>query len=487
MTKSSCFKERNCIMKNENGSARPSLAISIIGLIAIIGVIVVGIKLNFGTQMAVFCGAVVAVIVAMLLGEKWPDIQDLLVEQINGVTVANIIIIEVGILVGIWLIGGALPTLIHFGLGVISPSAIVPLTFVLCAFTSLCTGTSYGSAATMGLAMLGIGLNMGINPALLAGAIVSGAYFGDKMSPMSDTTNVAPAMSGTDLYSHINSMLYTTVPAAVVVLILYTVMGMNAAANVDVDISDVAMLQAKLAEHFNISFICVIPMLLVIVLSILKVPAIIAMGGTAIVSVIFAVATQGAPLSDIMGAAFNGYSSNTGVALIDTILNRGGAKSMVGTVYLVMFASIMSAAMKKSGILDIVIDKGVRPVIRSARSLVIVTMLESYLVLLLTGNQTMAIIIPGQTFADTFDEYDVHRKVCSRCLEDAGTIACAVVPWSSAALYMSGVLDVSPLAYAPYTLLTFVVPVFSMICAFTGFGMWNSKGEPMWKKARSAK
>lgn len=199
-------------MKNENGSARPSLTISIIGLIAIIGVIVVGIKLNFGTQMAVFCGAVVAVIVAMLLGEKWPDIQDLLVEQINGVTVANIIIIEVGILVGIWLIGGALPTLIHFGLGVISPSAIVPLTFVLCAFTSLCTGTSYGSAATMGLAMLGIGLNMGINPALLAGAIVSGAYFGDKMSPMSDTTNVAPAMSGTDLYSHINSMLYTPSP-----------------------------------------------------------------------------------------------------------------------------------------------------------------------------------------------------------------------------------------------------------------------------------
>lgn len=238
-------------MKKETGSARPSLPISILGLIAIIGVIVVGIKLNFGTQMAVFCGAVVAVIVAMLLGEKWPEIQDLLVEQINGVTVA--------------------------------------------------------------------------------------------------------------------------------------------------------MLQEKLAEHFNISFICVIPMLLVIALSILKVPAIIAMGGTAIVSVIFAVATQGASLSAIMGSAFNGYSSDTGVALIDTILNRGGAKSMVGTVYLVMFASIMSAAMKKSGILDVVIDKGVRPIIRSARSLVIVTMLESYLVLLLTGNQTMAIIIPGQTFADTYD------------------------------------------------------------------------------------
>ena len=468
--------------RTEKTRVQPSLMVSSLGLLAIIAVIAVGIKFNFGTQMAVFCGAVVAVIIALLLGGKWSEIQATLVEQINGVTVSNIIIIEVGILVGIWLIGGALPSLIYFGLGVISPAMILPLTFVLCAFTSVCTGTSYGSAATMGLAMLGIGLNMGINPGLLAGAVVSGSYFGDKMSPMSDTTNIAPAMSGTDLYSHIGSMMYTTIPAAIVVVVMYAVMGLNAAATVDVDISDVITMRSLLAENFNISFVSAIPMILVLVLSVLKVPAIVALGGTAVVSVVFAVFTQGADISAIMGAAFNGYTSNTGVALIDTILNRGGAKSMVGTVYLVMFASVMSAAMKKSGILDVVIEKGIRGFIRSVRSLVVVTMLESYLVLLLTGNQTMAIIIPGQTFADTYDEYDVDRKVCSRCLEDAGTIACAIVPWSSAALYMSGVLGVAPLQYIPYTFLSFVVPVFSLICAFTGFGIWNSKGEPVWKK-----
>ena len=166
----------------------PSLLVSTLSVIIVIVSIIVGLKLKFGTQMAVLGGALVSVMIAMILGSKWSDIQDLMVEQINGVTVANIIIIEVGILVGVWLIGGALPTLIHFGLDVISPSAIIPLAFVLCAFTSLCTGTSYGSAATMGLAMIGIGLNMGINPGLLAGAVVSGSYFGDKMSPMSDTT-----------------------------------------------------------------------------------------------------------------------------------------------------------------------------------------------------------------------------------------------------------------------------------------------------------
>lgn len=461
---------------------KPSLPVALIGMLVIVAAIVCGIKFNFGTQMAVFGGAVVAVIVAMLLGVKWDAIQKQFISQINGVTVANIIIIEVGILVGIWLIGGALPTLIHFGLGVISPNILLPLTFVLCAFTSVCTGTSYGSAATMGLAMMGIGLNMGINPGLLAGAVISGAYFGDKMSPMSDTTNVAPAMSGTDLFSHIVSMMYTTIPAAVVVLILYVIFGLNAAADVNVSTEQIDTLRGLLAENFNISFLAVIPMLLVIVLSVMKVPAIVAMGIAAVVSVIFAVITQGAALSDIMSAAFNGYTSNTGVALIDTILNRGGAKSMVGTVYLVMFASVMSAAMKCSGILDVVIDQGVRKFIRSAKSLVIATMAESYIVLLLTGNQTMSLIIPGQTFADTYDEFDLDRKVCSRALEDSGTIACAVVPWSSAALYMSGVLGVQPLEYIPYTFLTFVVPIFSLICIFTGFGMWNSKGEALWKK-----
>lgn len=471
---------------NLKETRQPSLAVSILGLFAIIAVIVIGLKLSIGTQMAVFCGAAVAVIIAMLLGVHWKDIEAQMIETINGVTVANIIIIEVGVLVGIWLIGGALPTLIYYGLGVISPSAIVPLAFVLCAFTSVCTGTSYGSVATMGLALFGIGINMGINTGLLAGAIISGAYFGDKMSPMSDTTNVAPAVSGTNLYSHIYSMLYTTVPATIVVLIMYIVLGLRAASSVNVDLSEITMLRETLAANFNISFVAVIPMILVLVLSILKVPAIIAMGGMVIVSVIFAVATQGASLSAVFGAAFSGYSSNTGISLIDTILNRGGAKSMVGTVYLVMFASVMSAAMKRCGILDVVMKQIVEKVIHSASGLVIGTMLESYLVLLLTGNQTMSILIPGQTFADTYDDFDVDRKVCSRCLEDAGTLACTLVPWSSAAQYFSGVLGIAPMVYIPYMFLGFVVPIFSLICAFTGFGMWDSKGNPKWKKSKTA-
>ncbi len=475
-------------MEEKNQTRKqPSLAVSSIGLIAIIATIVAGIRLSFGTQMAVFCGAVVAVVIAMLVGVKWKEIETNLIAQINAVTVANIIIIEVGILVGLWLVGGTLPTLIHFGLGVISPKAIVPLTFVLCAFTSVCCGTSYGSAATMGLALFGIGLNMGINPGLLAGAAISGAYFGDKMSPMSDTTNVAPAVSGTNLFSHIYSMFYTTLPATLVVLVLFIILGSNAASAVDVDTSSVTLMRETLASNFNISFVTVIPMILVLVLSVLKVPAILSMGAAAIVSVIFAAATQGAPLSAIFSAAYNGFSSDTGVALVDTILNRGGAKSMVGTVYLVMFASVMSAAMKASGILDVVVNRGLKKLIRSNGLLVLFTMIESYLVLLLTGNQTMSLIIPGQTFQETYDEMNVDRKVLSRSLEDSGTIACTLVPWSSASLYMSGVFGIAPAVFIPYNLLGMVVPIFALICAFTGFGMWDSEGNPLRKKAKAAK
>lgn len=465
----------------ESKNKQPSVAMAAIGLILIIATIVVGIRLNFGTQMAVFCGAFVAVVVALAVGCKWKEIEEALIAQINAVTVANIILIEVGILVGVWLIGGALPTLICFGLGVISPKAIVPLAFVLCAFTSVCCGTSYGSAATMGLAMFGIGINMGINPGLLAGAAISGAYFGDKMSPMSDTTNVAPAVSGTDLFSHISSMFYTTIPAAIVCLIIYIILGLSAASTQAYDASNIELMRSTLASNFNISFLTVIPMILVLVLSVLKVPAIMAMSISIVVSVIFAAATQGAELSAIFGAAYNGFTSDTGVALVDTILNRGGAKSMVGTVYLVMFASVMSAALKTSGILDIVVNKGLKKFIKNRGLLVIFTMIESYLVLLLTGNQIMSLIIPGQTFGDTYDNLDTNRKVLSRSLEDSGTVSCTLVPWSAASQYMAGVFDIAPMVFIPYHFLAMVVPVFSMICAFTGFGMWNSKGEKLWK------
>lgn len=469
---------------NESTSTRQANPVAAtVSLLAIVAVIVIGIRLGFGAQMSVFCAAIVSVIAALLMKAKWADIQKAGMENIAHYNMAFVILTMVGILIGTWLIGGTLPSLIYYGLDLISPKAIVPLTFILCSVTSVCTGTSFGCIATMGLALYGIGINLGIPGGVIAGAVVSGAYFGDKMSPMSDTTNLAPAIAETDLYSHIGSMLYTTVPATLVCVVLYYIIGARYAQDA-YDAATVQLMQETLSANFNIHLICLLPLIMILVLAILKVPSIMAMGITAVVSAILAILTQGAALGDIMSVALNGYVSNTGVAMVDTILTRGGITSMAGTFALLLFAGFMAGPMSAAGILDAFVAILMR-VVKSVRSLVVSTLIFGWGIILLTGNQMMGIVIPGKAMGQMYDQMDVHRKVLSRSLEDSATIFAAVVPWSTAAAYIMGVLGVGT-EYIPYALLCYIVPVFSVLCAFTGFGIWDSKGEKKWaKRARN--
>ena len=460
-----------------------SVPVALFALLVIIASVVAGIRLSFGSQMSVFAGAVVAILIVMLLGFKWEDIQKKFVENVHGCIGCTMVLILVGLLVGTWIIGGTLPTLIYYGLEIITPSALVPLTFLLCALTSVFTGTSYGSIATMGLAMYGIGVNMGINPALIAGAVVSGSYFGDKMSPMSDTTNLAPAMAGTDLYSHISSMFYSTVPATVITFILYLILGRSSGMSANVE--SISLIQDTLKANFNISPICMLPLVMILVLSAIRVPAILAMGSTVVVSVVLAALTQGASFSSIMSAAMSGYVSQTGVSMVDTILTRGGVKSMSGTISIIFFASLMAAALQAAGIVEILMDNVLRKIIKSRVSLIVSTLIYAYAMLLMTGNQVMGIIIPGKTMSELYDKLNVNRKVLSRTLEDSATIGSVLVPWGAGAAYAMGVLGCS-LSYIPYAFLCYIVPVFSVLLAVTGIGIWDSKGNPIWKKKESA-
>ena len=351
---------------------KPGMGFGILAMAVIMASIVIGIKSNLGTQMSVFVGSVVTVAISMLAKTKWEDIQKLSLENLSNCGVPLMILALVGMLVGIWMIGGTLPTLIYYGLKFISPHAIVPLTFLLCALTSVFTGTSFGSIATMGLAMYGIGINMGIPGAVIAGAVVSGSYFGDKMSPMSDTTNVAPAMAGTDLYSHIGSMLYTTVPATLMTLVLYVVIGFKYSGNA-YDLSAIKLMQDTLAANYHINLICMIPLALVLILAAFKVPSILAMGIAAVFSVVIAAVTQGAAVNEIMSTALNGYVSTTGVDMVDTILTRGGIHSMIGTISIIFFSSFMAGGLRASGILDI-FEELLLKVVKSVKSLVVSTL-----------------------------------------------------------------------------------------------------------------
>jgi NhaC family Na+:H+ antiporter len=392
----------------------------------------------------------------------------------------------VGMTIGVWLVGGTIPSLIYYGLQICNPSNMLPLTFILCAIASTFTGTSFGTMATMGLALVGVGIGLGMPPHVVAGTAVAGAYFGDKMSPLSDTTNMAPAMSGSTLYEHIYSMMYTTVPATIICIVIYAVIGNQYAGGV-MDDSNIVVLSDGLTGQFSITPYALIPAILVLVVAALRIPAILGLGACFMISVIFAMLLQGADFISIMKAAFSGYRSETGVAMVDTLLTRGGLRTVQDTVSLIILACMMGGALSQSGVLRVFAEQGVLKFAKTPFKLVVGTMVYCYSILLLSGNQVLGIILGGPTFKEAYKEMKVHPKVLSRTLEDTNTIAAPLVPWSTAAIFACSVMGVTA-AYIPYALLGFTVPFFTLLLAYTGFGMWHTDGTPMWgKKSKKSK
>lgn len=462
-------------MKKERTPRQPKVWEALLALIFVIAVVVAAIRTKVGIQMGLAMGGCTAIVFALLMGNKWSDIQDTVKRVVGDSATTLLILLSVGMMVGIWIIGGTVPTLLYYGLKICSPNIIVPLAFVLCAITSLFTGTSFGSIATMGLALFGVGTSMGISAPLMAGAVCSGAFFGDKMSPLSDTTNVAADMSGTPLYDHIGSMMYTTVPATVICLVLYTVLGIrNASANAD--LSNIELILDTLGANFNISVIALVPAVLVLLTSALKAPAVPAMLGCTAVSGVFACLLQKISLSAMLGAAMNGFSSDTGVAMVDKILSRGGMTSMYSTVAIIILSATMGAVLEKSGVIDSPVNNVLLKAVHKPCGLILSTMVYCYSLLLISGHQVMPIILGGRTFRPAYDRMGIQSKVLSRTLEDTCTIGAPMVPWGTSCAYMFSVLGIG-IAYIPYAFLCYIVPLFAILYACTGWFVWHK--EPM--------
>lgn len=465
-------------MKKERTPRQPKVWEALLALIFVIAVVVAAIRTKVGIQMGLAMGGCTAIVFALLMGNKWSDIQDTVKRVVGDSATTLLILLSVGMMVGIWIIGGTVPTLLYYGLKICSPNIIVPLAFVLCAITSLFTGTSFGSIATMGLALFGVGTSMGISAPLMAGAVCSGAFFGDKMSPLSDTTNVAADMSGTPLYDHIGSMMYTTVPATVICLVLYTVLGIrNASANAD--LSNIELILDTLGANFNISVIAQVPAVLVLLTSALKAPAVPAMLGCTAVSGVFACLLQKISLSAMLGAAMNGFSSDTGVAMVDKILSRGGMTSMYSTVAIIILSATMGAVLEKSGVIDSLVNNVLLKAVHKPCGLILSTMVYCYSLLLISGHQVMPIILGGRTFRPAYDRMGIQSKVLSRTLEDTCTIGAPMVPWGTSCAYMFSVLGIG-IAYIPYAFLCYIVPLFAILYACTGWFVWHK--EPMTEK-----
>lgn len=429
-------------------------------------------------EILMLISAGIAGIIAKTLGYTWEDIMNSIVGKLSKTMPAILILIVVGLLIGSWMIGGTIPMLVYYGLKIINPKFMIITSFFVTAFISVCTGTSWGSAGTIGVALISVAAGMGVPLPAVAGAIVSGAYFGDKMSPLSDTTNLAPIAAGSKLYEHIGHMIYTTGPAFIVASIVYLIVGFNSSIASISTPEKVATILQTLDIMFNWNILLLLPPIIVLYGSITKKPTIPVMLASSIIAVINSVAFQGFTIAQAFEACISGFNismvniqgfdASTVISDIPRLLNRGGMNSMLGTVLIAFCAYGFAGAISVSGSLDIVLNRLLKSV-RSTGSLILATAISCFTAVCVTSNGQLSILIPGEMFRNTYIKRGLHPKNLSRTLEDSATVIEPLVPWTAAGVYMATTLGVPTLQYLPWAILCYLGVVFAIIWGYTGF------------------
>ena len=461
-----------------------SFPVAVLTLIVVAGIMSLGLAILKLNTMVTFILTFLAVcIIAVCVGTKLGKLEEMILTGFKKTAQVCMIFIAVGMVVGSWIISGIVPSIIYYGLKIFTPSSFLALGFLVCCVVSFFTGSSYAALGTMGIAFMAIGYGMDINPALVAGMSVSGAVFGDKMSPFSDTTNMAPAASGTDVITHIKSMLWTVIPAFVVALILYFVLGLQYNTTDPDAMKDLNAITDTLKASFTISPLLLIVPVLTIVLVIKKVPATIALLVGALLGVIVAfIAQPQFTYTQVLTALASGFSGEFEVAAVAKLLNRGGISSMTSTIIYTIFAIELGEIMYQLGVLSVMLDK-IRDRLEKPANLIITTLLSCLATVMLTTSQYMAILLPGEVFQDSYKKAKVAPQILSRTLEDGGTLFAFLVPWSAAAIYSSGVLGVSAVEYLPFAFLPLLCPLFAVVCAITGIGVFDVNGKSLRGKA----
>ncbi len=472
----------------DSSKKTPSLLQSLIPVATLIVLLTASVRFfgedsSYGpNQIALILGAAVAVLIAMWNGYSWKELEQGMVEGISLATGALLILLVVGSLIGTWILAGIVPSMIYWGLQILHPAIFFPAACLICALVSVATGSSWTTASTIGIALVGIAAALGLSVAMAAGAIISGAYFGDKLSPLSDTTNLAPAMAGTDLFTHIRHMLWTTVPSLAIALTLFSVIGFwqqghGAAGSLDEVLS-------VLRQNFNIGWYLLLPPALVLLLVMKKMPAFPALLIGALVGGVFACLFQQelviryvndpelghvpALIKGFWKALFEGYTSNTGHAQIDELLTRGGMRNMLDTVWLIISAMMFGGVMEKTLMLERIAE-GILSYARTTGTLVASTLATSIGMNIVASDQYIAIVVPGRMYRAEFEKRRLHPKNLSRCLEDAGTLTSPLVPWNTCGAFMAKSLGVATFAYLPFCFFNLTNPLISAFYGFTGF------------------
>lgn len=422
-------------------------------------------------------GTVVAAIVGICLGYPWKSIEEGMVQGIVISLKAVLILLIIGVLIGTWIASGVVPIMIFYGLKLLTPEIFLIAACIICSIISLATGSSWTTAGTVGVALVGVGQGLGVHPGMVAGAIISGAYFGDKMSPLSDTTNLSPAVAGAELFDHIRHMVYTTLPALIIALILYAFLGFKGTGKGEVSSEEISLILNTIESGFNLNPLLLLPPVLVIFMVVFRIPALPALLGGAALGGILGMIFQGMSMGDVFAVAKDGYAATTGVSDVDRLLSRGGMVGMMNTIALILCAMSFGGVMEKTGML-MVIANTILKLAKSTGSLVASTVATCITMNIIAPDQYLSIVVPGRMYRNAFEKANLHPKNLSRCLEDAGTLSSPLVAWNTCGVYMFGALGVSPFVYLPFAFLNLATPIISMFYGFTGWTMAPRDSNP---------
>ena len=473
----------------------PSLGKALIPILFLVVLLAYNVIFVFGdsaldgsNQLILLLSAGVAAVVGISEGIPWKKMRDGITHSIASTVPSLILLLFIGALAGTWLVSGIIPAMIYYGLDLLNPTIFLVASCLICAIVSLATGSSWSTIATVGIALLGIGKAMGISEAIIGGAVISGAYFGDKISPMSDTTNLAPAMAGTDLFTHIRYMLWTTVPTIVITLIIFLFIGFNYGSNEEM--SGALAIQDELASTFYITpWVFLVP-LAVIVMIVKKVPAIPALVAGVLLGALFAVLFQGDLITALTAGSSSGFEA-TYTVLMDAmtvsfsipaenpmladLLSSGGMSGMLNTVWLILCAMAFGGVMESTGFLAVLSHALIKKA-KSTTALVGTTVATCLTLNVTASDQYLAIVVPGRMYAPVFKKRGLAPQVLSRTLEDSGTVTSVLVPWNTCGATQAAILGVATLSYAPFTFFCILSPI--MTIAFAAFNIKISRIDP---------
>lgn len=449
---------------------KPSVVISMIPVVLLVGLLsycitVFGDGMLSGPSQLVLtlCTGVVVAISMVVYKQSWQSLENAMVVGISRSMSANLILLMVGGLCGTWMHSGIIPTMIYYGLEVISARWLLITSCVLCALVSLCIGSSWTTIATIGVGLMGIGRTLGLEDGWVAGAIISGAYFGDKMSPLSETTNLASSISDVPLFTHIKNLLHTTVPTLLITLVAFTVVGLTGGGGADIDTNAAVEMQHHLNTTFPITMWLLLLPLLVFVLIYKGMAATMVLFIGMLLGGIIVCFTQGFDFA--IECAFGEVGYTTGVDTIDSLTSTRGMGGMLYTIWLIICSMCFGGVMERSGMLESITEYLLK-VIKGRTSAVATTCMSSLFLNATTGDQIISIILPSKMYGSAFDRLGLPRKLMSRSLEDGGTVTSVLVPWNSCGMTQSTVLGVATTIYAPYTLFCWISPLMSVIAAF---------------------